>query len=263
VSPMLDAVFMCTLEMINKDMEAFPEHRINFFQLLNAINRHCFNHMISLPDETFALFIQAVVWAFKHSMRTVAELGRDGLESLLGFEILREMLRKVAALEEKAVAQTFYQKYFMTILEHVLGVVTDHNQVPFVGLTNLAETVCALFQAAETSIEVPLNATNSAQPNVEFIYEAISTLFKTHFSNLTDVQIRVTIKGFFSFNRSVAKMREHIRDFLVQIKEEAGEDTADLFLEEKETEIQRTQQEKLAIPGVQNPNDIDEMNEMD
>lgn len=31
-------------------------------------------------------------------------------------------------------------------------------------------------------------------------------------------QISVTIKGFFSFNRAVPKMREHIRDFLVQIK---------------------------------------------
>ncbi len=42
------------------------------------------------------------------------------------------------------------------------------------------------------------------------------------------------------------------------IQEEAGEDTADLFLEEKEAEIQKVQSEKRAIPGIQNPNDIDE-----
>ncbi|KAH7666442.1 Importin-beta N-terminal domain containing protein, partial [Aphelenchoides avenae] len=256
ISPMLDAVFMCTLEMINKDMEAYPEHRTNFFQLLNAINRHCFNHMISLPDETFGLFIQAVVWAFKHSMRNVAELG---------FEILREILKKVDALSttDGATAQTFYQKYFMTILEHVLSVVTDHNQVPFVGLTNLAETVCALFHAAEERIVVNLNAANPTQKNMDFIFETIAGVFKAHFSNLTEAQISVTIKGFFSFNRSVPKMREHIRDFLVQIKEEAGEDTADLFLEEKESEIQKTQQEKMAIPGVQNPNAVAEEDGME
>jgi exportin-1 len=41
-----------------------------------------------------------------------------------------------------------------------------------------------------------------------------------------------------------------------KFQEEAGEDTSDLFLEEKEAEIQKTQQEKLSIPGVQNPNDV-------
>lgn len=71
----LDMVFACTLDMINKDMEAFPEHRINFFQLLSALNRHCFEAMISLPDNVYSLVIQAIIWAFKHSMRSVAEIG--------------------------------------------------------------------------------------------------------------------------------------------------------------------------------------------
>jgi exportin-1 len=124
VSIILDAVFACTLEMINKDMEAYPEHRINFFQLLSAVNRHCFNVLIGLPESVFNLIIQAIIWAFKHSMRNVAELG---------VEMLKELLIKVATLEDRAAAQKFYRHHFMTILEHVLGVATDHNQVPFVG----------------------------------------------------------------------------------------------------------------------------------
>lgn len=72
---MLDAVFECTLDMINKDLEAFPEHRTNFFQFLNAITRHCFKVLLALPDPVFGLVIQAIVWAFKHSMRNVAETG--------------------------------------------------------------------------------------------------------------------------------------------------------------------------------------------
>jgi hypothetical protein len=30
------------LEMINKDFSEFPEHRVEFFNLLRAINLHCF-----------------------------------------------------------------------------------------------------------------------------------------------------------------------------------------------------------------------------
>uniref|UniRef100_A0A915CXG5 Exportin-1 C-terminal domain-containing protein n=1 Tax=Ditylenchus dipsaci TaxID=166011 RepID=A0A915CXG5_9BILA len=204
VPSILNAVFACTLEMINKDMEAYPEHRTNFFQLLSCHQR---------------------------KQRPVTDVLSEVLHDDYGA---------------------------------CLGVVTDLNQVPFVGLTNLAEAVCLLFQAVESSIEVPLNSQNPNQQNVDFVYESVASLFNTHFSkNLTDAQIRVTIKGFFSFNRTVSKMREHIRDFLVQIKEEAGEDTSDLFLEEKEAEIQKVQAEKRAIPGVANPNDLREEEELE
>lgn len=37
VPKIFDAVFKCTLDMINKDFEEFPEHRTNFFLLLQVI----------------------------------------------------------------------------------------------------------------------------------------------------------------------------------------------------------------------------------
>ena len=37
IPKIFDAVFECTLEMINKDFEVFPEHRTNFFFLLQVI----------------------------------------------------------------------------------------------------------------------------------------------------------------------------------------------------------------------------------
>jgi hypothetical protein len=52
-----------------------------------------------------------------------------------------------------------------------------------------------------------------------------------------------------------------VHSYPFPFQEEAGEDTADLFLEEKEAEIQRVQAEKMAIPGIRNPNDIKEDDE--
>lgn len=46
VPEIFDAVFECTLEMINKDFEEFPEHRTEFFTLLQAVNSHCFAGML-------------------------------------------------------------------------------------------------------------------------------------------------------------------------------------------------------------------------
>ena len=38
----MENVFECTLDMINKDFSEFPDHRVEFFNLLRAINLHCF-----------------------------------------------------------------------------------------------------------------------------------------------------------------------------------------------------------------------------
>ena len=42
VPTIMENVFECTLDMINKDFSEFPEHRVEFFNLLRAINLHCF-----------------------------------------------------------------------------------------------------------------------------------------------------------------------------------------------------------------------------
>ncbi len=68
----LDAVFQCTLEMINKDLEEFPEHRTNFFTLLQAVNAHCFSALLTLTSDKFKLILDSVIWAIKHTMRQVS-----------------------------------------------------------------------------------------------------------------------------------------------------------------------------------------------
>ena len=48
VPTVMEALFECTLEMINKNLEEFPEHRINFFRMLQSITSHCFTGIVSI-----------------------------------------------------------------------------------------------------------------------------------------------------------------------------------------------------------------------
>jgi len=79
---------------------------------------------------------------------------------------------------------------------------------------------------------------------------------------LADSQLRVIVKGFYSFDNDVARFKEHLRDFLVQIKEFSGEDTSHLYLDERERQIQLAQEEKkkvaASVPGLLNPHEIQE-----
>ncbi|KAK0406115.1 hypothetical protein QR680_018378 [Steinernema hermaphroditum] len=245
----LDAVFKVTLEMIDKELTAYPEHRLNFFVLLRDIAQHCFDVLIAIPDTDFRLLLEADVWALQHQMRDVAEVG---------IEILKEVLVKVSDLD-LPLRQGFYTQHFMYLLEQTLAIATDRNQVQIIGLTNLSDVLCHLFTAVEKHIPGPLSGKPEGLSNADYIFNWLSALLSQHFSqNLNADQIRVTSKGFFSFNSNVGKMRDHLRDFLIQLREETGEDTSDLYIEEKEAEIQTALNQKMAVPGIKNPNEIDD-----
>jgi len=82
----------------------------------------------------------------------------------------------------------------------------------------------------------------------------------------SSVQVKVFLEGLFHLNHDIPAFKEHLRDFLVQIKEVAGDDPADLFIEEREVQLRQAAEEKrrqqLAVPGIINPHDRpDEMQE--
>lgn len=62
----LENVFECTLNMINKDFSEYPDHRVEFFRLLRAINLNCFPALLQLPTQQFKLVIDSCMWASKH-----------------------------------------------------------------------------------------------------------------------------------------------------------------------------------------------------
>jgi len=249
-----DAVFECTLDMINKDFEQFPEHRTNFFLLLQAVNTHCFLALIKLAPEQFKLVLDTVIWAFKHTMRNVADTGLD---------ILLSMLVNIQAHPDHA--QAFYQTYYMKILQYIFLVVTDTSHTA--GLTKHATILAHMFVTAENnSITIPLfdqsQVQNPGMTNELYIKEYIALLLKQTFSHLLQSQIKVFVQGLFDLDQNITQLKEHLRDFLVQIKEFHGDDSDDLYLEERELQLHAAKEEKrkrqTAVPGILNPHEIGE-----
>ena len=66
------------------------------------------------------------------------------------------------------------------------------------------------------------------------------------------------------YHSDINKFKLSLRDFLVQLKEFAG-DNAELYLEEKEAEAQRKAQEErdaaMKIPGMLKPSQIQDQDE--
>lgn len=96
VPAIFEGVFEPTLDMIKQDFVEYPEHRLNFFKLLRAIDMHCFSGknltvdpvspvqsayqllttaLPKLSPSQFKAFMNSIVWAIKHPGRDVAETG--------------------------------------------------------------------------------------------------------------------------------------------------------------------------------------------
>lgn len=91
VPRIMEAVFEVTLEMITKNFEDFPEHRIRFFEFLKMINQHCFPALFNIPPEHQRLVVHAVVWAMKHTERNISDTVRLSVFFVDGDEIRSQL----------------------------------------------------------------------------------------------------------------------------------------------------------------------------
>ena len=54
---------------------------------------------------------------------------------------------------------------------------------------------------------------------------------------MRSVQIQVFVNGLFSLHGDQNRFKVNVRDFLIELKEFAGQDNADLYLEEREASL--------------------------
>lgn len=85
------------------------------------------------------------------------------------------------------------------------------------GLSMHAQILAYMFKLVESSpLGVPLG-TPGAQ-NISFVQEYVASILKAAFSHLSDSQIKITVQGMFNLDHDLAAFKEHLRDFLVQIR---------------------------------------------
>lgn len=85
--------------------------------MFQAVNNYCFPAFLMIPPAQFKLVLDSIIWAFKHTMRNVADTG---------LQILYQLLQNV---ENEPAAENFYQTYFTDILQHIFSVVTDSSHI--------------------------------------------------------------------------------------------------------------------------------------
>lgn len=193
VPTIMENVFECTLEMINKDFSEYPEHRVEFFKLLKAINLYCFPALLKLDGRQFKFVIDSCMWASKHDNREVENTGL-----CMCIELLDNM-----AETDQQTSSVFFREFFVTILQDVFFVLTDpdhkagmsaslfQDNVPanvVVGFKSQSLLLARMFYFIESgkiteSIYTDGQA-SAGTSNKEFLRTFVGTLLQTAFPNL-------------------------------------------------------------------------------
>jgi exportin-1 len=243
------AIFESTISMITQDFVEFPEHRIHFYDLMLAIVKYCFDAFAQLTPDQLDMVFRAITWGFQHLQRHAAET------SLTCMKLMLEKVMLVGA-SNPAWAQEFYGKFYLQLLEHVFGVLTD--SLHYGELDQHAILLADMFGMLENGVvSIPLNQEDPTMNNQAFVQGYIMRQIAGAFSNLQEGQLQVITQGFFSYNQDVTKYTQHLRDFLIESKEVAGEDMAQIYLVERKRQADQADQMKKvqydAIGGMQNP----------
>ena len=207
----LDAIFQPTLEMITTNMLDHPEHRINFFQFLREANEHCFYGLFNIPTAQQKLLIDSIVWAFKHTERNISETG---------LEILEELLHNLAPNPQ--ISQPFYQNFLLSLIQDIMYVMTDRLHKS--GFKIQASILMHIFHQVQAGqVNVPLSG-ESYTDNSTFLKEHVSGLLMNAFPNLTKTQVTSFVVGLFDVSKDLTAFKQHLRDFLITVKEFESED---------------------------------------
>ncbi|KAK3827538.1 MAG: Crm1-F1 [Benniella sp.] len=256
----LESVFDVTLNMINKDFAEYPDHRGGFFRLVRSISQSCFQALMKLPPTQLRLIMDSVVWGFKHTMRDIADMG---------LTICLEIINNFAA-SDPAVANQFYQGYFLNLLNDIFFVLTDHNHKS--GFKLQSQLLARMFFLVESgAVQAPLftpsQVTDPNMTNGQFLREYMMNLLQNAFPHLQPSQIRTFTLALFETNRDPTRLKLHLRDFLIQLTEFGASDNEqnELFLDEREAEQESKRklerEAALRIPGLVRPSDLPTMDE--
>lgn len=204
---------------------------------------------MKLDNRQFKFVIDSCSWAFKHDNRDV---------EAAGLNMCLELINNIAEKTDVQTSNAFFQQFFITILQDVFFVLTDSDHKA--GFKTQSMVLMRMFYFVQPAdgtapkIQGPIYSPDQAASgtsNKEFLANFVAnllrsafpnlqpyvSLFDKHFESCTNdccrAQIQTFVEGLFTLNTQYDKFRLNLRDFLISLKEFAG-DNAELFLVEKE-----------------------------
>eukprot|EP01064_Diplonema_japonicum_P008392 TRINITY_DN15852_c0_g1_i1.p1 TRINITY_DN15852_c0_g1~~TRINITY_DN15852_c0_g1_i1.p1 ORF type:complete len:1107 (+),score=234.62 TRINITY_DN15852_c0_g1_i1:41-3322(+) len=240
VPKILDATLNVTLEMCNKNPQDYPEHRLNFFKLLQMLNKHCFNTFLQALQVSPTI-MDAVISAIKHS---------DAKIEHIGLEMLYDFLVSIA---NSPIVLDFFQVYFINLVHAVFNVVTDTmHKTGFKYHCKLLQHLINV-SVKMSDVQRPIAADQQAGSRADQYFKMHLASQLAVFRTMNQQQIHNFVEGLFSKVADEKAFKDHMRDFLVELHEFSAQDNTDLYDDQVHADKAAKQQQlenRQQIPGI-------------
>ncbi|KAI8870320.1 hypothetical protein GQ42DRAFT_134936 [Ramicandelaber brevisporus] len=226
IPSILSVVFGPTLIMIGQNEIDYPQHRELFYKLIGDMVQHCFGALTKFPPNDMDQFIRAIAFGFGHHQNNIIE---PALQSML--DLINGM---AIGTTEPEISQSFFKHHYMTILTSVVKVLTDGEHAG--GFRQQCLILSRLVHFITSGlITIPLYDLQALSNRTFIEYYLFGTL-KNAFTDAHPKHVEVFVRGLFEFKDSIEQFRHHVRDFLIQLKQQWGGET-DVFTQMREKEL--------------------------
>lgn len=188
--------------------------------------------------------LYSIVWGIKHPQRDINDLS---------LQILLDLMIRFQR-DEPHISTPFYQTYLLSLLQDIFYVLTNSfHKSGFKLQTMILQHV---FSSIDF-ISCPLyDSSNPMSSNKEFVGRWCIETLQGAFPHLGQIQVQTFVEGLFKMTTDTIMFKNHVRDFLIGLKEFQGDE---LFIEEREAEIERSKNEAfdaaMKVPGLIKPSD--------
>lgn len=235
----LEYIFDCTLEMLKADFHSYPDHREKFYELLKVCSKHCFDGLFALPSERLKAYVESLVWAFKHEHPKVAEQGL-----IVTYDFLQKLIT-----EKRDVLHEFCKLFYFSLMKEILDVLTDTlHRSGFKYQTLILMSLLRIIQFGYVS-----DPTNGLTK--DNIMKSLCELLCRSFRTVNEKQVEAFVVDLFNYAQTADTklFQTHVRDFLISLKEFAGDNDAFFEIERQEALARAAELEKkrlMQVPGM-------------
>jgi exportin-1 len=174
-----------------------------------------------------------------------------------------ELISNMAEHTNPETCNAFFQSFYTTILQDVFFVLTDSDHKA--GFKYQSMLLARMFWLVGTGkIQGPIYTEDAGTPgmsNKDFLQNFVANLLSNAFPNLQAAQITSFISNLFDSTEDLPKFKLILRDFLVSLKEFAG-DNAELFIEDREKATQDAKDQErsraMKVGGLLKPSEIED-----
>lgn len=201
VPDILNCLFESTLTMISNNYTDYMDFRRNYFNLIKNIVENSLEGLFESTEENFKTCINSIIWGIKHYQIELAEIG---------LETMNDLLSRV--VQNQAVANIFFQNFYMPILQDTFFVLTDSLHKS--GFYKQGLIIMKLIAIVENGMfEGKLSS--DFDSNKEYVVEYLSDALVKLFSNTNKVQIQTFVLNMFNKCHDKKEFINTMRDFLV------------------------------------------------